>query len=191
MAGSDGEDDEDKALWDHVTRNVKPLDKSDIAPFAAPVILRKNNGHEEFPRKKTAEKQHKIEKEPVHYRESSREVDKRTARRSQRGKLQIDGRIDLHGMTGKQAHDALLEYLPRCYEGGKRQILVITGKGIHSSAPDNERGWWEGAHVLLREAVPHWLNEPPLSRIVLRHSPAQGRDGGLGALYVFLRRKRD
>jgi DNA-nicking Smr family endonuclease len=46
-----------------------------------------------------------------------------------------------------------------------------------------------GAGVL-REAVPRWLNEPPLRPRVIAFTYAQPKDGGHGALYVLLKRPR-
>ena len=43
---------------------------------------------------------------------------------------------------------------------------------------------------MLRTTVPRWLTEAPLKPLVLAHAPAQPKDGGSGALYVLLRRKR-
>ena len=56
-------------------------------------------------------------------------------------------------------------------------MLVITGKGN------------EGKGVL-RRLVPLWLKTPPLSGQILAISQARQADGGGGALYVMLRRKR-
>ncbi len=43
---------------------------------------------------------------------------------------------------------------------------------------------------VLRDAVPRWLNEAPLREHVLAFSHARPDDGGAGALYVLLRRRR-
>ena len=43
---------------------------------------------------------------------------------------------------------------------------------------------------VLREAVPRWLNEPPLRPRIIAFTQAQPKDGGHGALYVLLKRPR-
>ena len=43
---------------------------------------------------------------------------------------------------------------------------------------------------MLKTAVPRWLNEPPLQDSILAFTHARRDDGGEGALYVLLRRKR-
>ena len=107
-------------------------------------------------------------------------VDKRTAVRLKRGQLAIEGRIDLHGMTQDKAHRALEGFLTASQAAGKRCVLVITGKGLR---PTGETG-------VLRNLVPRWMNAPAIRGRVLGFSTAQPRDGGTGALYVLLKRKR-
>lgn len=109
----------------------------------------------------------------------SGDVDTRTLDRLRRGQLRPEGRLDLHGMTQAQAHGALDGFIPRAREAGKRCVIVITGKGSVSA----------GGGVL-RNAVPGWLNAPSLRPLVLAFAEAIPRDGGAGALYVLLRRKR-
>ncbi len=107
-------------------------------------------------------------------------LDKRTAVRLKRGQLAIEGRIDLHGMTQTKAHRALEGFLTASQGAGKRCVLVITGKGLR---PTGETG-------LLRNLVPRWMNAPAIRGRVLSFCTAQPRDGGTGALYVLLKRKR-
>lgn len=107
-------------------------------------------------------------------------VDRRTGDRLRRGRLDIDGRIDLHGMTQAEAHVALMAFVHRGWREGRRCVLVITGKGMFSEVGG-----------ILRRAVPRWLAEPPLRPMVVACQPAQPKDGGEGALYVLLRRRRE
>lgn len=106
-------------------------------------------------------------------------IDKRTDERVRKGRLPVDRRIDLHGMTQSVAHDALLAAVRQGHDRGQRLVLVITGKG----GLGTERG-------VLRGAVPRWLNEAAFRPFVLAVHQAQPQHGGDGALYVFLRRRR-
>lgn len=106
-------------------------------------------------------------------------MDRRQADRLRRGRLPIEGRLDLHGMTQAEAHGRLNAFVADAVAAGKRCVLVITGKGLAR----------DGSGIL-REAVPRWLNTPPLREHVLVFDYAQPRHGGLGALYVLLKRKR-
>lgn len=82
-------------------------------------------------------------------------------------------------MTRKEAHAALAAFLAETHGTGKRCVLVITGRGQGANS--------EG---VLRREVPRWLREPPHRERVLAFVPARPKDGGEGALYVLLRRRR-
>jgi DNA-nicking Smr family endonuclease len=103
----------------------------------------------------------------------------RERRQIARGKAEIGGRIDLHGMTQAEAHDALQRFLRRAQAEGAKFVLVITGKG----GPGGERG-------VLRRQVPLWLALPELRTCVLGFDVAHVGHGGEGALYVRLRKGR-
>jgi DNA-nicking Smr family endonuclease len=102
-----------------------------------------------------------------------------------RGRIEIDGTIDLHGMTQSQARAALHHYIQARVGRGDRTILVITGKGLRVEddyvAAMSERG-------ILRTMLPIWLSEPSLAPLVSGWSVAARGHGGEGAWYVRLRR---
>jgi DNA-nicking Smr family endonuclease len=106
-------------------------------------------------------------------------VDRRTADKVRKGRMEIEARIDLHGMTQAEAHRALTAFIIGQHEAGRRCVLVVTGKGA----------WREGGGVL-RDAVPRWLNQADLRPRLLSFTHAQRKDGGDGALYVLLKRIR-
>ncbi len=108
-------------------------------------------------------------------------MDKRTAMRLRRGQIDIDGRIDLHGMTQQEAHGNLSDFIRYSAGAGRRCLLVITGKGTGKG----------GLGGVLRAQLPSWLNSPELRPLILAFAPAQPRDGGGGAFYVYLRKRRD
>jgi len=102
-------------------------------------------------------------------------LDRATAERLKRGKLAIEARLDLHGLTQDEAHRAVSGFVGGSRAAGLRCVLVITGRGAVGGG-------------ILRQAVPRWLDEPGLRRHLLAMVPAQPRDGGGGALYLLLRR---
>jgi len=117
-----------------------------------------------------------------------RDVDGNTLRKLQRGEIDIDGKIDLHGMNQGQARQALISYILGAYHAGKRCILVVTGKGNTGRTSED---WMTRTPGVLKQKTPVWLFESELSGIVLKTVPARQRHGGDGALYVYLRRQRD
>ncbi len=120
------------------------------------------------------------------------DFDERKAKKIAAGREAIDARIDLHGMRQSEAHAALRAFLLACFADGRRNVLVITGKGglgrdddvpLSSFMDSRERG-------VLRRNVPNWLADPELRAIVVSYRSAARSHGGDGALYVHLRARR-
>lgn len=176
--------EDDDALWHAVTRSVTPLPGRSLPvpmpPPAAdpsppqkpkPADLRRNALRAPLPVTPASLPPLKAGVTPG--------VDRRTSERLRKGRMEIEGRIDLHGMKQPAAHTALNGFILRSHDLGRRTVLVITGKGRIG----------QGGGVL-RAEVPNWLNQEPLRKKVLAFFPAQPRDGGSGALYVLLKRHR-
>lgn len=101
-----------------------------------------------------------------------------------RGQTRAEGTLDLHGLTQAQAHARLSGFLHRAQASGHGLVLVITGRGrAGEGTHDETRG-------VLRRMVPHWLSLPEFRTVVLGFQEAGTRQGGAGALYVRLRRRR-
>jgi DNA-nicking Smr family endonuclease len=167
---------EEHALWDSVTRSIKPLrrrapktDAGAAPPDEKPPVR---------PPRKPAAAAPASPPKPVSPPPLA-PLDRRTRQKIVRGRQEIDGRIDLHGLTQAQAHAALLRFLRGAQAKGGRVVLVITGKG----APTGERG-------VLRRQVPLWLALPDLRDCVVGFDAAAVGHGGDGALYVRLRKAR-
>jgi DNA-nicking Smr family endonuclease len=105
-------------------------------------------------------------------------IDRANAERLKRGLHRIEARLDLHGMTQAEAHQALSAFVAESRGIGRRCVLVITGRG---------RG--QGGTGVLKTLVPRWLEEPALRPNVLAIAPAQPQHGGPGATYLLLRRR--
>jgi len=103
---------------------------------------------------------------------------RRAKQRVARGRDTIDGRLDLHGLTQAEAHDALLRFLHMAQARDARLVMVITGKG-HG-----------GEGGVLKRQVPLWLALPDFRAMVVGFDEAHLRHGGEGALYLRLRRAR-
>ena len=104
-------------------------------------------------------------------------IDRLSARRLHSGRLAIDSQIDLHGLSQNQAHTQLTRFLLSASARGDRTVLVITGKG-------------KAGQGVLRSQLPVWLKQPPLDRLIIAIDHAVQRDGGAGAYYIRLKRKR-
>jgi DNA-nicking Smr family endonuclease len=102
--------------------------------------------------------------------------DRRIERSLRLGKIEIEARIDLHGMTQEKAYAALENFMATQAKRGHRHLLIITGKG------KNKEG-------TLRSNLPHWLQSLPETPQILTLRPAAPKHGGEGAFYVMLKKK--
>ncbi len=173
-----GPDEDDDRLWRAVTDGVEPLKgKRRAAPKARPASA-KPRATPAPPAARPPGPPPRGPTPPLVMGQGAG-IDKRTVQRLKRGQLPIEARLDLHGLTQKEAHGRLDSFLSRAQDRGLRCVLVITGKGRVSQ---------DGG--VLRQMVPRWLNTPPSRGRVLSMSQAQPKDGGGGALYLLLRRRR-
>ena len=176
-----GLSEEDRALWESVAKQVKPLrkrraSKSPVAPAEADSKVAPKPAaaprHVASPRIVLPPKPEPPPLAPIGRRERSH---------LSRGRKEIDARLDLHGMTQTRAHRTLLSFLQRAHSDGLTFVLVITGKG--KLGAESERG-------VLRRQVPHWLSLPEFRSLVVGFEEAHIGHGGEGALYVRVRRSR-
>ena len=176
-------DESDEELWERVARSAKPLATGRPASLAD--RLKKEpqretaKGEARAPRlaPKVAPKPPPTARGEV--------LNRQTARALERGRLAVESRLDLHGMRQREAHGALRHFLKSAQGRGHRHVLVITGRGTE---PDARRSFYEAdERGVLRQAVPHWLEQPDLAPLVVSYAEAPRRLGGGGALYVRLR----
>ena len=94
-------------------------------------------------------------------------------------------RFDLHGFTLDEANKKVKEIIKFCSEKNFREVLLITGKGLHSSQDDVYKS---SDLSKLRFAVPEFINsDPEISKLVLSIINAPQKDGGEGALLIKLK----
>jgi DNA-nicking Smr family endonuclease len=109
---------------------------------------------------------------------SARGLDHHVLRRLRRGEFAVQGHVDLHGLTREEARAELDSFLGRSRQGGKRCVLVVHGRGLHS----------KDQMPVLKDALKRWMKTARFSDHVLAFATARPHDGGLGAVYVLLRR---
>jgi DNA-nicking Smr family endonuclease len=90
------------------------------------------------------------------------------------GRYAIDGRLDLHRHTVKEARQALFDFLELARGRGWRTVLVSHGRGERSPTP-----------ARIKSYVAHWLSQVP--DLIAWHSAAR-QHGGTGSVYVMLRK---
>jgi DNA-nicking Smr family endonuclease len=180
----------DFALWEEVKGSIRPLGKvrkkkssttvkahTAFAPAIVHARLQPANSHV---------------KSPIHVVPPLANLERRTAQKLGRGKMEPDASIDLHGHGLEESYIRLLRFVESQRLQGTRLILVITGKGAspfgrhtlhgmsHFNSPEREGR--------IRREVPLWLDEARFRQHVIGFQPAHPRHGGGGAFYVRLRK---
>ncbi|BCP55801.1 DNA mismatch repair protein MutS [Kaistia sp. 32K] len=177
---------EERTLWATVARTAVPLRPEDVmpepppAPVAEPQSLQAELAKPIGAGAKIGKADKPAPPPPLH------PIERRTLTRVARGTIEIDGRIDLHGLTQMDAHDRLRGFLVDAQARGAKLVIVITGKG--KATGEDPFGMTERG--VLRRRVPQWLAEPGLRGIVIGFEEAHRSHGGGGALYVRIRKKR-
>jgi DNA-nicking Smr family endonuclease len=171
-----GLSEEERALWESVAAQVKPLRRKPRAP--------KNASPPAADKPPAAAKSVRLSPPPATPPRPEppplAPLGRRERAQLSRGRKDIEARLDLHGMTQSRAHRALLSFLHRASSERLTFVLVITGKG---GGLASERG-------VLRRQVPQWLSLPEFRALVVGFEEAHIGHGGEGALYVRVRRSR-
>jgi DNA-nicking Smr family endonuclease len=167
---------DERVLWSAVTRSIAPMRAGAAAPEEDAVEAVRPAA----PKPAAAPLARPLAQQPMPPPLSP--LGRRMRSRVARGKEDIDGRLDLHGLTQSEAHAALLRFLRQAGGRGARLVLVITGKGARGG---------EGERGVLRRQVPQWLRLPEFRALVIGFEQAHVAHGGEGALYVRVRRSRE
>lgn len=99
-------------------------------------------------------------------------------RKLKAGDFSAQAHLDLHGLTREEAKPAVEAFIQRSRIAGHRCVLVITGRGLHST----------DQLPVLKAGVQQWLTRGKAAKQVLGFCSAKPKDGGSGAIYVLLRR---
>ena len=97
--------------------------------------------------------------------------------------------IDLHGYTLEQANKTIEEFILKSYEEDIGKLIVVTGKGIHSDVEKNP--YVSKDLSILKYSVPEFINKNQnLMKIIIDIQDAKVEDGGSGAFYIYLKKKK-
>ena len=95
-------------------------------------------------------------------------------------------KYDLHGQTLVNANSKVAEIILSCLKKNYKEILLITGKGIHSNTDKDIYASKDLSK--LKYSVPEYIkSNPDISKHVLSISDASKKDGGEGAIIIKLR----
>ena len=95
-------------------------------------------------------------------------------------------KLDLHGFSLSESNKIVKKFVVESFDRGYKKLLIVTGKGLRSKSYDNP--YISEKFSVLRYAVPEFINnDESLNNKVRKISTADVKDGGEGAVYIFLK----
>ena len=98
-------------------------------------------------------------------------------------------KLDLHGSSLIEANRIVKKFIIESFNSGYKKLLVVTGKGIRSKSHYNP--YLSEKLNTLKYSVPEYIkNNENLNKKINRISQADLKDGGEGAIYIFLKNNK-
>ena len=95
-------------------------------------------------------------------------------------------KLDLHGSSLIEANKIVKQFIVESFNNGHKKLLVVTGKGLRSKSYNNP--YVSEKLNVLRYSVPEFIkNDENLNNKISRIAQADIKDGGEGAIYIFLK----
>ena len=96
-------------------------------------------------------------------------------------------RFDFHGFTLEDANKKVRELIFFCIENRYKEILLITGKGLHST---NDKDVYVSKKLgMLRFSIPEFIKtNDELNKLITSVEEADVKDGGEGAIVIKLKK---
>ena len=92
----------------------------------------------------------------------------------------------MHGHTLSEANKKVKEIIISCSKKNYTEILLITGKGLHSRDDDVYKS---SKLSKLKYSVPEYINsEPEISKLISSITSPSDKEGGEGAILVKLKK---
>ena len=98
-------------------------------------------------------------------------------------------KLDLHGYSISESNKIVKNFIVESFDCGYKKLLIVTGKGSRSRSYDNP--YISEKLSVLRYSVPEFIrNDENLDNKINRISTADIKDGGEGAIYIFLKNNK-
>ena len=95
-------------------------------------------------------------------------------------------KFDLHGFSLEEANAKVREIINSCSEKKFKEILLITGKGLHSNTEKNV--YASNDLSKLKHSIPDFIRKnSEISRLIVSISEAEKNEGGEGAIIIRLK----
>jgi len=97
--------------------------------------------------------------------------------------------LDLHGYSLMDANKKITDYINYSYNNEISKLVVVTGKGLHSNVEKNP--YVSKDLSILKYSIPEYINtNNELLDKILEIKDAKIEDGGSGAFYIFIKKKK-
>ena len=95
-------------------------------------------------------------------------------------------KFDLHGFTLDEANNKVKEIIEHCVKNNFRELLLITGKGLHSTS---DKDVYISKNLgKLKHSVPQFIKtNSELNKMIVSITDADKKDGGEGAIIIKLK----
>ena len=110
----------------------------------------------------------------------------------QEGKIEVNKvrKLDLHGFSLDEANKTVKNFIIKSFNGGYQKLLIVTGKGLRSKSYQNP--YLSEKFSVLKYSVPEYIqNNENLNSKVIKITEANLKEGGEGAIYIFLKSKKN
>ena len=98
-------------------------------------------------------------------------------------------KLDLHGFSLSEANNEVKKFIIESFQDGYKKLLIITGKGLKSKSHNNP--YLSEKLNVLKYSVPEYItNNESLINKISEISKASLKDGGEGAIYIFLKNNK-
>ena len=99
-------------------------------------------------------------------------------------------KLDLHGFSLVESNKVVKKFIIASFNRGYKKLLVVTGKGLRSKSYNNP--YVSEKLNVLRYSVPEFIkNDEDLKGKISRILKADIKDGGEGAIYIFLKNNKN
>ena len=98
-------------------------------------------------------------------------------------------KLDLHGYSLNDANKVIKKFIIESFNKRYNKLLIVTGRGLRSKSYDNP--YISKNLSVLKNSVPEYIkNDENLNSIINKITKADQKDGGEGAINIFLKNNK-
>ena len=167
--------------------NTLPIKKRDSLKKSQPILKKHPIKTKKIspPNILPSETEYKISKSKSFYKLEKSNINKKL----KQGKIQIDKKIDFHGMSLIDAEELFFNSVTNCYKKNLRCILFVTGKKITKNTEEEDYSP-KLYYGKIRNSFLSWVYKQEIQKYILSVEQAGIEYGADGAFFVYLRKPK-